>query len=209
MGREASCKARFGGKTGSGKALLETSELVFRGGDLRFTIPYAQIRTIVVKGETLTLRTDAGAADLELGAREAAAWALKIKNPPGRLQKLGVKPAMKVSVVGPVDPAFVAELGAAGAELSQGRPRAGSARLFDLIFLAAEAPADLDMLAALRKSLQPAGALWVIRAKGPAAKVSEAAIMARGKAAGLVDTKVVAFSTTHTAERFVIPVAQR
>ena len=33
--------------------------------------------------------------------------------------------------------------------------------------------------------------------------------MAAGKAAGLVDVKVVAFSATHTAEKFVIPVAKR
>ena len=39
--------------------------------------------------------------------------------------------------------------------------------------------------------------------------MSEAAVMAAGKAAGLVDTKVVAFSETHTAERLVIPVARR
>ena len=61
----------------------------------------------------------------------------------------------------------------------------------------------------MKKSLQPAGAIWVLRAKGAAASVSESAVMAAGKAAGLVDTKVVAFSETHTAERLVIPVARR
>jgi hypothetical protein len=33
--------------------------------------------------------------------------------------------------------------------------------------------------------------------------------MEAGHAAGLVDVKVVAFSETHTAEKFVIPVAKR
>ncbi len=33
--------------------------------------------------------------------------------------------------------------------------------------------------------------------------------MAAGKRAGLVDVKVVSFSDTHTAEKFVIPVAKR
>lgn len=61
----------------------------------------------------------------------------------------------------------------------------------------------------LRKALQPAGALWILRVKGPAAPVSEAAVMAAGKAAGLVDTKVVAFDELRTAERLVIPVSQR
>lgn len=33
--------------------------------------------------------------------------------------------------------------------------------------------------------------------------------MTAGKQAGLVDVKVVSFSETHTAEKFVIPVAKR
>jgi hypothetical protein len=33
--------------------------------------------------------------------------------------------------------------------------------------------------------------------------------MEGGKLAGLVDVKVVGFSETHTAEKFVIPVANR
>jgi hypothetical protein len=40
-------------------------------------------------------------------------------------------------------------------------------------------------------------------------EISERAVMAAGKAAGLVDVKVVSFSATHTAEKFVIPVNQR
>ena len=52
------------------------------------------------------------------------------------------------------------------------------------------------------------GALWVIRPKGRP-EISEKAVMAAGKAAGLVDVKVVSFSPTHTAEKFVIPLSQR
>ena len=40
-------------------------------------------------------------------------------------------------------------------------------------------------------------------------EISERAVMAAGKAAGLVDVKAVSFSPTHTAEKFVIPVRQR
>ena len=57
-------------------------------------------------------------------------------------------------------------------------------------------------------SLKPNGALWVIRPKGRP-EISERAVMAAGKAAGLVDVKVVGFSPTHTAEKFVIPVSGR
>ena len=67
---------------------------------------------------------------------------------------------------------------------------------------------SLTRLEKLKGSLKPNGALWVIRPKGRP-EISEQATMAAGKAAGLVDVKVVAFSTTHTAEKFVIPVKAR
>jgi hypothetical protein len=204
MGREATCTVRFGGKTDTGKALLETKELIFRGPKLRLKILYDRIGTIVVKGGDLVLGTPEGVATFALG-EEALGWARRIKNPPGRLDKLGVKDGMKISIVGEVEAAFLDELRARTEDLSQGRPRAAS----DLIFFAVEAPADLARLATLKKSLQPAGAIWVLRTKGPTARVTESAVMAAGKAAGLVDTKVVAFSATHTAERLVIPVAKR
>jgi hypothetical protein len=204
MGREAVCNARFGGKSAAGKALLETSEVVFRGPELRVTIPFALIQRLAVKSGALHLKTADGLLVLELGAA-AEAWAKRIKNPPGRLDKLGVKAGMKVSLVGEIEPAFVGELEARTEDVTHGRPRAAS----DQIFFAAEASSDLDRLAVLKRSLQPAGALWVLRRKGLGAPVSEAAVMAAGKAAGLVDTKVVAFSATHTAERLVIPIGKR
>jgi hypothetical protein len=204
MGKEAKCTARFGGKSGTGKALLETKEVVFRGDGLRFTLPFSRIRSVAARAGTLELRVPEGAAMLELGP-QAAAWAERIKNPPGRLDKLGVKPGMKISIVGDVEPAFLDELRTRAEDVSQGRPRAGS----DLLFFAVRAPADLERLATLKNSLQPAGSIWILRAKGAAATVTEGQVMAAGKAAGLVDTKVVAFSETHTAERLVIPVAKR
>ncbi len=60
----------------------------------------------------------------------------------------------------------------------------------------------------LKTSLVPNGAIWIIRPKGRP-DISERASMAAGKAAGLVDVKVVGFSGTHTAEKYVIPVAAR
>jgi len=206
VGREASCSVRIGRRTVAGKALLETSELLFRGEELRLRIPFSKIQAVVARGGALEVQGPDGHVRFELGD-QAALWASRIKNPPGRLDKLGVKPGMKVSVVGTLDPAFLAQLRARVDDVSVGRPRAAS----DLLFLAADSPADLKRIPVLKQSLQPAGALWVVRAKGKGAgaRVTEASVMAAGKAAGLVDTKVVAFSETHTAERLVIPLARR
>ena len=98
---------------------------------------------------------------------------------------------------------FLDELTAAGADVST-RARKGS----DQIYVAVESPKDLARFKALLPSLAPDGAIWAIRRKG-LADASEAATMAAGKAAGLVDVKVARFSETHAAEKFVRPVAAR
>ncbi|HEV2986441.1 MAG TPA: hypothetical protein VGX46_18725, partial [Vicinamibacterales bacterium] len=66
----------------------------------------------------------------------------------------------------------------------------------------------LARLEKLKASMKPNGAIWVVRPKGRP-EISERAVMRAGKAAGLVDVKVVSFSATHTAEKFVIPVSAR
>jgi hypothetical protein len=205
MGREVVCPARIDGKGRTGKALLETGEIIFRGADGRppVRIPFGSIKELSAAAGALTVRWTGGEAVFALG-KDAQAWENKIRNPPSRLDKLGVKPGMKVAVIGKLEPAVQQEL-AARAELRAGKPRGGE----DLIFVAVERKADLDRLAALAGVVAPEGAIWVVRRKGKDAPVTERESMAAGKAAGLVDTKVVGLSETHTAERYVIPVARR
>jgi hypothetical protein len=150
----------------------------------------------------LTLKSTEGVLTLAIGAK-AEKWAAAITSPKSRIDKIGVKPGQRVSALGVSDRAFVDELNAAGADVSE-RVRKDS----DAIFIAVESSADLRRIASLAKSLAPAGALWAIRRKG-VADASEALTMAAGKAAGLVDVKVVRFSETHTAEKFVIPKSRR
>jgi len=121
-----------------------------------------------------------------------------------RLEKIGVKPEWRVSVVAVGDPGFIRELRSAAAEVVVGRTVANS----DAIFFGAMDAKELVRLAVLKRSLKPAGAIWVIRPKGRQ-EISERAVMDAGKAAGLVDVKVISFSETHTGEKFVIPVALR
>jgi hypothetical protein len=121
-----------------------------------------------------------------------------------RLQKLGAKPEWRASVVAVGEPAFITELRGAVAELAVGRVLDEC----DAIFFGAIDAKELVRMALLKKSLKKNGALWVIRPKGRK-EISEKAVMAAGKAAGLVDVKVVSFSATHTAEKFVIPLADR
>jgi len=203
MGNEAKCAARFRGKRANGIARLETDVLEFRGGELRISIPFKAMSKVVANDGVLNVTGPGGVASLELGAA-AAKWAEKIKNPPSLLQKLGVTPSWRVSIVGVEDQDFLSELESAVAHLSIGRV----AKQCDAIFFGASRAADLRRLETLKASLKPNGALWVVRPKGRP-EIAESAVMAAGKAAGLVDVKVVRFSPTHTAEKFVIPLAKR
>jgi len=123
------------------------------------------------------------------------------------LDKLGVRPGIRVAIVGPVDPdgSFVAHLADRTDDVTVGRPKPDT----DLVFLAADTHAELAGLAALRGRIRPAGAIWVVSRKGRAATLRDVEVMAAAKDAGLVDNKVVSFSATHTSLRLVIPVALR
>jgi hypothetical protein len=121
------------------------------------------------------------------------------------LDKLGVKPFHRVSVIGVDDDVFWAQLIDRAADTVKGRLRQES----DLIFFAAGSLPELQHLARLKSYLVSNGAIWVVSPKGKAAKIKDVDVIAAAKAAGLVDNKVVSFSETHTALRLVIPVAQR
>jgi hypothetical protein len=208
MGLEATCAATLDGEKARGKALLETSEVLFRAtsSDARTRVPFDEIESVRVSGKTLTLEWSGRKLALELGA-DAATWAEKIKNPPSRLSKLGVKPASRVALVGDFgfDETFERELGMAGSADAAATVRGA----VDVLFYAPATPAALGRIGALSKRLGPAGAIWIVRPKGKDTPITEDATRRAGLDAGLVDVKVAAFSATHSALKFVIPLAKR
>lgn len=206
MGAELPCTLRIRRTATPGKALLETDEIVFRGGDFRLKIPLQSIRAVEAKGGTLVVRHgEAEEARLELGAH-AAKWKEKIANPKSRIDKLGVRAEQRVAIVGDVDASLARELRDRGVQrVDVARGKGG----LDVIFVALHDVDDLKKLATLRRALAPNGAIWTIRAKGKDAAVTEKAARGAGRAAGLVDVKVARFSETHTAEKWVIPRAER
>jgi hypothetical protein len=202
MGAEAKCTATISGKKTVGRALLETDELIFRGEDVRLTIPYRSVSSIDVKDGVLHVAWLSGVASFELGP-SAVKWADRIRNPPSRIDKLDVKPGQVVLFVGIRDATLREEIETRGAIVV--------ARVIDpvdTIFVAANERSDLRRLATLQNFLKRDGAIWVIRPKG-SPNISENDVMSAGKGVGLVDVKVVRFSETHTAEKFVIPVSKR
>ena len=197
MGQELACRLQYQGRESGGRAQFESDHILFRG-DERLKIPLREVRSVKARGGVLELELAGGIAALELGAA-AEKWAKKILHPPTRADKLGLKAGLTVRVEGGFPADFLAEL--------EGLRVVGKGKA-DLIFLAAATGAELRRVAKLMGGMTAAGALWIVYPKGVAA-IREVEVIEAGRAAGLKDTKVMAFSATHTALRFVIPVAMR
>lgn len=203
MGLEATCVMRLGRRRLNGKALLETDHLLLRLPDERVKIAFGDIERLEAKDGRLAVTHRHGNVTLYLGAA-ATKWIEKIKNPRSLMDKLGVEAGMNVTVDGVDDAGFLVEL---AARTAQGPSRPGGA--IDIVFFGTENPASLVRLATFKRMLASDGAIWVVHRKGRDATVKDTDVFAAAKQAGLVDTKVVAFSATHTAERLVIPLKDR
>ena len=203
MGSESQCTVHFDGKRSEGKALLESDHLIFRG-TIRLNIPRKAITKAEADAGTLRVTFPDGTAAFELGPA-AAKWAEKIRNPPSLLDKLGVKPDMRVAVLGVDDDAFLEQLAERTSDIARRTPKKDT----DVIVFGANSVTDLSRLEKLRGYLTPAGAIWVVHTKGKGAAFKDVDVFAAAKRAGLVDVKVAAFSPTHTAEKLVVPVKLR
>jgi len=205
LGNEANCVARFGKQKARGKALLETSELIFRSEDgaLRLKFAFADIQSAAAADGELRVEGPEGAAIFELGAN-AAKWCEKILHPKTRLEKLGIKPNAAVSLIGNLDADFLAELRVQTKTVSNGKVTMDT----EWIFFATDSSKDLSQVSKLAKSLKGAAALWIVYPKGQK-QITENDVIAAGRKSGLKDVKVVGFSPTHTALKFVIPVEKR
>ncbi len=186
MGQEIKCRVDFSGQSSEGKALLETSEIIFRGA-FRLKIPFQAITALEASKGKLSIQYPEGQAVFHIG-KAADKWADKVRNPPSRLDKLGVKPGIKARLIGCHDDDFRRELAGRGAVLSAKKPQ--------LVFLSVQEKDQLVELAYLLET-----PVWIIYPKG-VKTITEGDVIAAGRAAGFIDIKVCAFSATHTALKF-------
>ena len=206
MGNEATCTMKIGKQTSAGKALLETSELIFRpaDGSLRVKIPFSSMKSVKAKDGQLRVETTDAVIAFDVGVI-AEKWRDKILHPKSRVEKLGITPATSVSVLGEFAKTFLKELRASTKAISGGKIAANS----NLIFLSTNLAKDLP--AAIGKAtnaMNGNAALWIVYPKGKK-EIAENDVLTAGRKAGLKDVKVVAFSPTHTVLKFVIPIANR
>jgi hypothetical protein len=205
MGNEAGCTMKMAAHKSTGKALLETAELIFRplDGGKRVKIPFAAMKSVkAVDGELYVETLDVKAV-FELGPA-AEKWCEKILHPKTRAGKLGVKLDTRVSLLGDFDAGFRKELQGATNNIHEGKIGANS----DLIFFSASTAKQLKAIAKTAKSIAGATALWIVYPKGKT-EITENDVIAAGRQTGLKDVKVCGFSATHTALKFVLPVAKR
>ena len=207
MGNEMKCRVRFGKQESEGKALLETSEIIFRG-DFRLKIPFATIQSAKVLGDDLQVQSAEGVAIFKLGAATAAKWRERILHPKTRIEKLGIKPGTRVSLIGfeEQDEEFPRELQSAKAITMPAENTLP--KDCDAIFLRIDTQKQLTQVVKIARKIVGAVALWVIYPKGQQ-HITESDVLSAGRKAGLTDIKVVGFSPTHTALKFVIPVEKR
>jgi len=201
MGNELTCTLIHEGKSFCGKALLETSELLFRG-ETRLKIALGSITAMTARDGELHLRTKEGLAVFRLGP-QAEKWRKKIAKPRSVVEKLGVKAGQSVSVLGTSLDEFIESLRKQKCLVGKGK----IAKDAVWIFLAAAKKQHLRRVPAITPSIRGTTALWIIYRKGQKT-ISEADVRSAGLKAGLVDVKVVSFSATHTALKFVMRVAK-
>lgn len=198
------CAVKVGLRRTTGKALLESDHVLLRLPKERIKIPFADIEKMEAKDGQLAIKHRGGSVNIYLGAA-AAKWAEKIKNPRSLMDKLGIKPGMRVAVHGVDDAEFLIQL----SERTGGVAKRPAGHGLDMIFFGCEDAESLVRLAPLKRTLKSDGAIWVVHRKGRDATLKDVDVFAAAKRVGLVDNKVVAFSATHTAERLVIPLKDR
>jgi hypothetical protein len=195
MGRETVCTCDWAGTVTEVMALLETGELILRGG-LRKRVNFAEIKQVTALDGDLRFTVGVDKVQLVLGPSVAEKWAAIITSPPAPLsRKLGITGETVVRVVGDVDSEELK-----GALASAARISSTSA---DLIVACVDSPESLRVALELVESdLRRGLPIWMVYAKGPGHALNETAIRTLLRARGLMDTKVASVSSELTALRF-------
>lgn len=182
---------RWGGAHAEVKALLETHELILRG-DLKKKVPIAELTNVRAAGDELTFKVGREAVRLNLGEKDAASWATKIKAPPRSLKdKLGLTEGAKAFVVGAVKDAALKE-----ALKGAATKTAAKAAMAVAVVENAE---DLAQAIRLCPKDMP---IWIVHRKGKTARFGETPVRAAMRAKGFTDTKLSAVSEAFSAARY-------
>jgi hypothetical protein len=226
------CLAELGDLRGRGTLSLDDDQLEF-AGTFCLSLQLSEITAVRVHRGRLELVWPRGHAAFDLG-RAAQDWAEALGTRRSLLDRLSVKPGAVVLVAGVDDFEFRRQLrerasavldwnqalatfahprgvrggGRHGAPDAAGEAAPPTTPGADVIFLGLRQPADLQLLQRAEPLVARDGAVWAIHPRGDE-QLGHAEVLAAGRAAGLLDVKVVRFSDSLTAHRFVVPPARR
>jgi hypothetical protein len=195
MGREAVCKCVWAGTAAEVKALLESTEVILRGG-LRKRVPFNEIKQVKALSDRLRFTVAGETVELFLSPKAAATWAAVLTSPPPSLaRKLGITSTTVVRTIGEIHDRALNSALAEAAGIS--------AKNSALIV------AYVDSEESLHRTLKEAQAqlikavpIWMVYAKGKGHAIDESAIRSLLRNNGMMDTKVASVSATLTAIRF-------
>lgn len=192
IGRDTETIAQWQGQIAEVRALLESTEIILRGG-IRERVPRGAITSMSVDQGWLTLIIDREPLVLELGEVEAARWLTALQKPvPTLAEKLGVGAGCRAFVIGAVEDA---ELTAA-----LNGVRAASVAEAGVLVAVLESPGDLDAAFAVAGEA-PDLMLWCVYPKGRAA-VTDALVREYLRGRRYIDSKSCAVSARLTATRY-------
>jgi hypothetical protein len=121
------------------------------------------------------------------------------------VQKLGVKPAQRVEVIGDVGSGLRRDV-----KQAVGRGLVRSGELDGAIVLVESEEAAKEALVRYRARLRDTGYLWVItRKRGHESYLNQMALVPHAKRLGLIDNKTCSIDEDRSGIRFVVPRALR
>src|SRR6266851_4633606 len=154
MGREATCRCKWGAEEGDCKVLLEGHELILRSG-IRRRVSLSTISSVAVRGSNLVFTVGPDQVELRLGVDAAQRWAKAIQTPPPSLAaKLGISRATRLSVVGNIESEELKEAVAEAAPASE--------KQVDLVLLCVNSQSELQQCFAARTYTST---LWIVYPK--------------------------------------------
>jgi hypothetical protein len=194
MGREATCRCQWGIEEAEVRALLETHELILRGG-MRRSVSLGSIQNVSAKADSLRFQVGEDWVTLKLGTQAAARWAEAIANPPTLAKKLGISSGKRIRTFGFTQDEALREA------FKQARSEPGGEA--DLLFFVVRTPEELEEHLTRSQILKaPDRSVWIVYPKGKGKEINEAHVRETMRSHGMVDTKVASVSEDLTALRF-------
>ena len=203
MGTELVTTVKIGSKKLEAKVLIESNTLIIRGVE-RKVIPLQHMQSVSLKSGTILFSFEKESYQIVLGDR-AEKWFEKIKNPKSVMDKIGIKSDSTVAIINISDFNFINDVKKLTKKITINK----SLKNTDIIIGEANNPVEAEKRFSLKKYLQSNGAIWIVSRKGKSASIKDVEVMEIGRNYGFVDVKVVSFSESHTALKFVIPVNDR